>query len=385
MSAAPARLHHLDLARAVLLLLGLPFHVATKAIFETGPPALDFQQSLLIGGWNSLTHAFRMFAFFMLAGYFAGMIRERKGTRIWLGERLRRLGLPFLAALLTLGALQFRLQESLLHKPSERFFGLPLALDHFWFLLVLLGYCGLYALIPARWIRPGERMRRAMLLGGPQSLWLFGALALWGLLRHAAEWVPPMPDAPSETLLWLHFLFHGAAFSLGVLVWHSGIGTQLFNLPVRWTVAAIVVLLAIYMPLDPMFRLALGLDFYPGLAGALVLRTIQLPLAYLMTLVLFRVLARLVRGPSRIVSFFVDGALAIYLFHLVWVMALLPRVRAMPIAAELQWLLVSSSVLVLATASYLVARTNGLTALLFCGTQAKTAGIEPAQTPLPQV
>ncbi|MFM2372034.1 MAG: hypothetical protein RIS85_1756, partial [Pseudomonadota bacterium] len=69
------RLHHLDAARAALLLLGLPFHVATKAFFEMDPPAAAFQQSLAIGSWASVTHVFRMFAFFMLAGYFAGMMR----------------------------------------------------------------------------------------------------------------------------------------------------------------------------------------------------------------------------------------------------------------------------------------------------------------------
>lgn len=365
------RLHHLDAARALLLLLGLPFHVATKAIFESDPAATDFQQSMLIGGWASITHVFRMFAFFMLAGYFAGMIRERKGTSTWIAERTRRLGLPFLASLLTLGALQFQLQDRLLGKPSPTFLGLPLALDHLWFLVVLLGFCLTYAAVPMRWLQPGERMLRAMLLSGPGAFVLLGLLGVWGLVRYATEQVPPIPDAPSETLLWQQFVFHAAGFALGIVAWHGRIGERLFALRSRWNGLGIVLLLLPYIPLDPLIRPALGKEIYPDLAGTLVLRALELPLAYLMSLALFRILAWSIRGPSRVVTFFVDGALAIYLFHLVWAMVLLPHARSLPLPPEGQWLLCATAVLFMAAASYLAVRSTNLTSILFCGSPRK--------------
>ncbi|HQS95264.1 MAG: hypothetical protein B7X90_14815 [Novosphingobium sp. 17-62-19] len=367
--AAPApRLHHLDAARALLLLLGLPFHVTTKAVFESEPAATAFQQSVLIGGWTSITHAFRMFAFFLLAGYFAGMIRERKGTRAWLAERTRRLGLPFVASLLTLGALQFQLQESVLHQPSPSFLGLPLALSHLWFLIVLLGFCAIYAAIPVNRIVPGERIRRAMLLQGPGSLALMALLALWGLVRYGAEQIPPFRNAPIETLLCHQFLFHAAGFALGTIVWHARIGDQIFALRSRWIIPGIAGLLALYLPLDPLLRPALGKEIYPSLAGALAIRAIELPLAFLMSLALFRLLAWAMHRSNRIVTFFVDGALAIYLFHLVWVMLVLPQARALPLPPEAQWLITSGAVLLMAVASYLVVRSTNLTSVLFCGT-----------------
>ena len=372
MTTPAKRLHHLDAARALLLLLGLPFHVATKAIFESDPAATDFQQSLLIGGWASITHVFRMFAFFMLAGYFAGMIRERKGTRAWLAERTRRLGLPFLASLLTLGTLQYQLQDTLLGKTSPPFLGLPLALDHLWFLVVLLGFCVTYAAVPLQWLRLGERLQKAMLLSGPGGLVLLGLLAVWGLVRYATEQVPPIPDAPSETLLWQQYVFHAAGFALGVLAWQGRIGERLFALRSRWIGLGIVLLLVPYVPLDPLIRPALGKEIYPDLAGTLLLRALELPLAYLMSLALFRLLAWGIRGPSRMVTFFVDGALAIYLFHLVWAMVLLPQVRSLPLPPEAQWLLGASAVLLMAVASYLVVRSTNLTSVLFCGTPRKS-------------
>ena len=373
------RLHHLDAARALLLLLGLPFHVATKAIFESEPAAIDFQQSLLIGGWASVTHVFRMFAFFMLAGYFAGMIRERKGTKAWLTERLRRLGLPFVASLATLGALQFALQDLLLHKSSPTFVGLPLALDHLWFLVVLLGFCMVYAALPVQRLRPGPAVQRAMLLEGFGGLVLMVLLGLWGLVRYLAEQVPAIPNAPSETLLWQQFVFHAAGFALGVLAWHGQLGERVFALRSRWIVPGIVLLLVPYIPLDPLIRPALGKEIYPDLAGTLTLRTLELPLAYLMSLALFRLLAWAVRGPNKAVTFFVDGALAIYLFHLVWAMIVLPQARALPVVPEAQWLLSAGAVLLLAVLSYLAVRTTNLTSILFCGMPRRQAAATSTQ------
>lgn len=384
MSPPVRRLHHLDAARALLLLLGLPFHVATKAIFESEPAATAFQTSLGIGAYASITHVFRMFAFFMLAGYFAAMMRERKGTSAWIAERMRRLGLPLLASLATLGLIQFQLQDALLHKPSPHFLGLPVALDHLWFLFVLLGFCLVYIAIPLARITPGPRLAKALQLQGLGGGSLLLALAGWGVVRVACELlIPPIPDAPSETLLWQQFVFHSAGFVLGVLAWHGRLGEQIFALRNRAILPAIVLLLAIYIPLDPLIRPALGLEIYPSYGGMLVMRTIELPLAYLMSLALFRLLATLVRGPSRTISFFVDGALAIYLFHLFWAMLILPHVRALPVTAELQWLLAIAAVFVLSVASYLAVRSTSLTAMLFCGAPARPVASKVPATPQP--
>lgn len=381
-TAAVQRLYHLDAARALLLLLGLPFHVATKAIFESEPAAIAFQTSPVIGSYLSMTHVFRMFAFFMLAGYFAGMMRERKGARVWLHERTRRLGLPLVASLATVGVIQFQLQDLVLNKPSPRFLGMPLALDHLWFLIVLLGYCVCYGAIPIHRITPGPRIQRAMLLRGPGALGLMVALGGWGIVRIISElWVPPIPDAPFETLLWQQFVFHAAGFIVGVLVWHGRIGDQMFALHhwVIWPTTAL--LLLAFIPLDPLIRPALGKEIYPDVTGLWIMRTIELPLAYLMSLGLFRILALLVKGPSRTIRFFVDGALAIYLFHLVWAMVILPHIRATPLLPELQWLLATGVVLMLSCASYLTVRATNITSILFCGTPAKQTLRHKGKTP----
>jgi glucan biosynthesis protein C len=92
-----------------------------------------------------------------------------------------------------------------------------------------------------------------------------------------------------------------------------------------------------------------------------------------MSLALFRVLAWLIKRPSRAITFFVDGALAIYLFHLMWAMIILPKARALPISPEWQWLLATGIVLMLSCASYLAVRSTNITSILFCGAAKKQA------------
>ncbi|EUA19237.1 acyltransferase family protein [Mycobacterium xenopi 4042] len=46
-----------------------------------------------------VVHIFRMALFFMVAGFFARLLHQRLGTAGLIKNRLRRIGLPFLAAM----------------------------------------------------------------------------------------------------------------------------------------------------------------------------------------------------------------------------------------------------------------------------------------------
>ncbi len=69
------RLHHLDAARAVLLLLGIPFHVGTTATMILSPGFPAWMANPVLGVGLSFIHSFRMSAFFILAGYFSGVVQ----------------------------------------------------------------------------------------------------------------------------------------------------------------------------------------------------------------------------------------------------------------------------------------------------------------------
>ncbi len=93
-----ARLHYLDNLRALAMLLGVVLH-AGLAYAEPGQDfwiATDTRSSVAVDVSISFIHLFRMGLFFLLSGYFAKMMIERKGVKQFLMGRCIRLVLPFI-------------------------------------------------------------------------------------------------------------------------------------------------------------------------------------------------------------------------------------------------------------------------------------------------
>jgi glucans biosynthesis protein C len=91
------RLHALDAVRAYALLLGVVLHSAAAFL-------QDFPISIWLDEPNStaaviyyVIHMFRMSAFFLIAGFFARMVVERRGVRAFVMDRGKRVALPLVA------------------------------------------------------------------------------------------------------------------------------------------------------------------------------------------------------------------------------------------------------------------------------------------------
>ena len=108
------RLHALDNLRAILALLGIPFH-ATLFLFLTSQNYaaglhFDLYQLLKAAPVSySITfliiffsHIFRMPAFFLLAGFFAHLLYQKMELKKFFVNRFFRIGLPFLVVMLWL-------------------------------------------------------------------------------------------------------------------------------------------------------------------------------------------------------------------------------------------------------------------------------------------
>jgi glucan biosynthesis protein C len=152
-SQQPTRQHYWDPLRALLMLLGIPYH-ASLLYSETitwDIKANETSTFLTVLGGAIVT--FRMPAFFLIAGYFSLMIIEKKGCKVWLKSRLIRLGIPFVTALLLLAPPQLLLIE--LARAAKGNISLDAALTnaldaimhpsvhwimHLWFLPALLIY-----------------------------------------------------------------------------------------------------------------------------------------------------------------------------------------------------------------------------------------------------
>jgi len=81
------RLHYLDALRAFAMVLVVPWHAAAFFVVRD-------QGGTLLAGWMWVAHSFRMPLFFLLAGFFASLTVDRRGTTEWLRARLTRLGVP---------------------------------------------------------------------------------------------------------------------------------------------------------------------------------------------------------------------------------------------------------------------------------------------------
>lgn len=95
-AAGKARLHALDNLRAILMWLGIVLHVTAIYGFEQTPIIWqDDQRTILADLLTTFIHAFRMPAFFILAGFFAMLLAQSHGPSGLLRHRLVRLALPF--------------------------------------------------------------------------------------------------------------------------------------------------------------------------------------------------------------------------------------------------------------------------------------------------
>lgn len=149
--------HYWDPLRALLMLLGIPYHASLLYSYALPWDIKDFETSPVLTALGAALVTFRMPSFFLVAGYFSTMVVGRKGKMPWLRQRFLRLGVPFIVAVLLLGPSQlFLLKLAGIAKgdiPADRLLAnLPDLLlpgeqwiMHLWFLPALIAYSGLLA------------------------------------------------------------------------------------------------------------------------------------------------------------------------------------------------------------------------------------------------
>ena len=229
------RYHDMDFVRAAAMLLGLILHVC---IFF-GPPRILFWGAGEASGdvanqqLVSFIHLFRMQLFFLMAGFFAQLVIDRKGFRHLVRDRLKRILLPFLAGILLLmpihvilmngvnlnsassyyndswGELGFfeQFQSTFLFGAFDGEPGLEEGLIHFWFLYFLLIFYAAHFLLRPLFLRLG--IRQVPGLGSFMNL-VVGTK--WGFLVLALICFP------------FHYLL------VSVMFWPTGINAPLLDL-----------------------------------------------------------------------------------------------------------------------------------------------------------
>lgn len=218
---APDRLHGMDALRSVLMLLGVVIHAADPYAVGSRWLVRDPNGSVFFDRLVDGIHVFRMPAFFLISGFFSMLLLRRWSTSRFLRDRVRRIGLPLIATLLSFNLLQVGWLAAQAAPGSQWQWDTWLNawrsghwLGHLWFLVYLLAYClGAALLAPALrrlpltvgWLPRGRAWM--LMLIGMAALLLPRAIAFvhpdWGRLTLAG-----MID-PLEFLYYLPFFVGG--------------------------------------------------------------------------------------------------------------------------------------------------------------------------------
>ena len=166
-----ARYHALDNLRAIMMWLGIVIHVCGPYLVRpvSNVPLRDATSTPWADLLGPTIHAFRMPVFFMMAGFLAAMLLERRGPTEFLKHRAMRLALPFAvfwpvimgAMELAMGAFQHRSVHG-----TWGYLPAPLPGDgprwsytgHMWFLWMLFWFCVAVSLLARL---PGAQIGRA--------------------------------------------------------------------------------------------------------------------------------------------------------------------------------------------------------------------------------
>jgi len=331
----PPRLHHLDAVRAGALLLGIVLHSLLP--FEPGGMWLfeDSRQA----GWTSeavfVIHLFRMVLFMTLAGYFARMVLQRRGSRAFLRDRTKRILLPLvvfaplmMVAIIStvVGGVALGLVPQPDAQSAEQSGGNApglLALlnpSHLWFLLVLVEAIVVTVALRAVLLRVlgtpraaawSERIGTALASPGglliaavPYALGiLVQGVAMYGIVQPATI----LPElAPSLTYF--------GAFLVGWFL-HARAG-GISRAASRWPwllPAAVALSVAAFLT---------GWSALEGDAGVLVLAaTVQGLAAWAWVFALIGLAEKLLSGGSQLVRYLADSSYWVYILHLPLLMA----------------------------------------------------------------
>jgi glucan biosynthesis protein C len=371
LGTAQRREHFWDAARALLMVLGIPYHVAL-AFRPVGQDWIIHNPdgSPFFAYLAEFIHLFRMPAFFVIAGYFAALLLARREPGQWLQGRFTRLGVPFVTAILILVP-----PLNIVTELSN--FALPGALRsfehnsatsggywvrHLWFIIVLL-YCSTAAaalvhwkphlakaMVPARidsWISrhfPLALMGVAAMIG----LWEGGAIELFYKAGLAT-------NLPQQILRLDDLITSAPYFLMGFLLMRSPATLERMG---RFSPTVLALAIGVTA-----FSLATTDLFWPPIG-----RFVGTISAVAMTQVVIWGVRRFLDRPIPLVQRFVAASFVIYLVHLPIILALVLWGQHIAMPVGLKALAVMLLSLMLSYGVWLIVERVPLLAFLFNGT-----------------
>lgn len=328
MSQNPARIHAFDGLRAVMMLLGVVVH--TVVTYTTVPMGeawgfKDQQTNFAFDVVLAALHCFRMPVFFVMAGFFAALLVERRGLPAFTRNRAVRVAVPLVVGC----AVLLPLTEWAFVYANQRGAGLASGwrssfdgasgtfyrayTGHLWFLYFLLYYYALSLLackvVPASWAARCHAVFARCMASR------YGMLPFAGAVGGACAFMPSGVLETSTSLLpsFLPLFAYCVFYGFGWLLW--GWRDQLSQLR-RSLVSKAVLTLALFAA-HSLFVLrhlesgAIGVTASSVAAGLFGALTAWAAIHFWVGLFL-----RFAAEPSRVLRYLTDASYWIYLVHL---------------------------------------------------------------------
>lgn len=256
-NAAAPRLHYMDNLRALAMLAGVFFHagLAYSILLHGFWPTADTGQSMVMDMVLWFSHLFRMPLFFVVAGFFAALLVEKRGIGSMLQNRLARVLLPFILFWpIVYLATGWLITDAANHveNPSPLLLLIknwlaqtnqtpaPPTLMHLWFLPYLMCFCVLVWVaitLELNWLNRCFASAPPLILIGVAPLVLLPAL-----LAVAA----PMPAPDSFFPQWWALLYFGFYFAIGYQYFHQQTVIERLRPLVPWMLLSAVAAYAVF-------------------------------------------------------------------------------------------------------------------------------------------
>lgn len=320
------RLHSLDSLRSSMMLLGIVLHVINLYIDFPARRAPDAGTSTAFDFVYILLHLFRMPVFFLISGFFAALLLERRGARRFISNRTGRIVVPLVVGWLPLFILTWMSAAFVVRQTHARFLfaarKLSLAqfvrdegLIHLWFLYYLIFFYALALVVAAIWrqlppsVVQGERTFFAKFAPSPWACALLPLLtfpALFNMRQGMLE--TSLSFVPKLSVLYVYGLF----FAFGAALCRQSELLAQFRRG-AWT--RVLLGLAI-VPLNFAAMRMEGNPLAPD-PGAMALAAATGSLiAWLLTLGLLGLFLEYGKAPNRYFRYLTDASYWLYLVHL---------------------------------------------------------------------
>lgn len=360
------RIHYLDNLRATAMILGVFLHSA----FAYAQPAqsvwlaTDPNSSVAIDASIWFIHLFRMSLFFLLSGYFAKLVIERKGVKNFVWNRCLRILVPFaLFYPFLLAAMSVVIVFSLSYLVDPLgLMGListaakdgpgaqkqePLSTMHLWFLYYLMAFSVIGVLLSnLKWLK------LEILFRHPASLLLFPLVLFPGAFAAGT----PMPAPESFIPVWWPFVFYGSFYAAGWQLFGREAFLETWR-PYAWQSLGVCTVLFV-----PYYLLMPVLDLTTIVAGkssqSFWIRGVQACLtsylSALLTITSVLLGQRYLASRSPFLGFIADSSYWVYLIHLPIVIFLQTLLIPLALPWWLKFIAVLVGTLVPCLATYVV-------------------------------